>query len=736
MQIHGLALCLLTLWFGHGAADDHPVSKVITLLQDLMAQAKTEGQEEEVSYQKFVYWCQTSSAELSKAIKEEKETIETLQSTVDGKTVEIEILGGEITKLENEITTLEAADSKATEDRSDSNKLYTEKEQDLKDTISAIGEAITALEDAATTTDSGLFLLHHRQAQKRVRDVFALIATIASAGQQQSLMKFVSTPDDTPTADDTTNGAQAVAAENDYNSHVKKYNFKSDSVTELLKGLKLKFEDELTAATVAETNAVNAFSLSKKARDATKQAATDSKSQKETDKADAEGELSTAQGSLTDEKADLAADSGALSSTEESCNMKKSEWQERSAIRVREAKAMEQAIKILAAASGVRTEAPSNPVPPPSPVSFLQTLNSNDPQTRAVKLLKATAKTYHSKSLERLAAQVATVVPKQFQAVINQIEKMIFRLQQEQVDEDNHKAWCDMEVSKTETSLSNKQDKMDELDAKINEGKARVATLTTEIQEADTMMKDIRAYQAEATEIRQAGKQENELAIKDAVSAQRAITNAISVLQEFYKSTGQIPKEPWEFLQKSARQPTELSAEPDTWSSSYSGVADPQEAEKGVISVLEATSGQFAQMEANTRSQEVTDQQTYDEEMKKNGIELARREKESEMKSEEKKRLLQKVADLTSQHKHVSDEHYSTEQYEKDLQKACVDGDSTYEDRKAARAAEVQALKDAQGILDKAFDESAGESDATLNFMAKKKPAPKQALRRTRPHSH
>ena len=43
--------------------------------------------------------------------------------------------------------------------------------------------------------------------------------------------------------------------------------------------------------------------------------------------------------------------------------------------------------------------------------------------------------------------------------------------------------------------------------------------------------------------------------------------------------------------------------------------------------------------------------------------------------------------------------------YETDLQKACVDGDSTYEERKAARTLEIGALQDAQKILEEAFDE-------------------------------
>ena len=42
----------------------------------------------------------------------------------------------------------------------------------------------------------------------------------------------------------------------------------------------------------------------------------------------------------------------------------------------------------------------------------------------------------------------------------------------------------------------------------------------------------------------------------------------------------------------------------------------------------------------------------------------------------------------------------------KDLEHGCVDGDSTYEDRKAARAKEIEALGKAQIILRDAFKDA------------------------------
>merc|ERR1719231_195585 len=96
------------------------------------------------------------------------------------------------------------------------------------------------------------------------------------------------------------------------------------------------------------------------------------------------------------------------------------------------------------------------------------------------------------------------------------------------------------------------------------------------------MISDIVAFMKEATEIRKTGKEENNLAIKDSKDAQTSLTNAIEVLEAFYKSSGEIPKEPWEFVQKSS-EPVGLPEKPSTWDAGYTGVADPTKQPGGII---------------------------------------------------------------------------------------------------------------------------------------------------------
>merc|ERR1719169_85301 len=147
----------------------------------------------------------------------------------------------------------------------------------------------------------------------------------------------------------------------------------------------------------------------------------------------------------------------------------------------------------------------------------------NDPKMKAVALLKEAAKDTKSRALERLAVEVAAHLNGPFDAVNNMVEKMIFRLMDEQKQEDEHKHWCDQEIKKSETMRDDKEDKIKDLKAEIKVETAQVAKLTDEIAAANKMISDIVAFMKEATEIRNTGKKENAAAIKDSQDAQTSL---------------------------------------------------------------------------------------------------------------------------------------------------------------------------------------------------------------------
>merc|ERR1719498_2295016 len=392
-------------------------------------------------------------------------------------------------------------------------------------------ECIVALKDAKDDVSFA-------QAQKKVSSLMSLLQTSLTDSDKKVLKSYTDPSE--------------IMAMGDKAGHVKKYSFKGGNVIELLKNLKMKFEDDLTQIEKEETNAQNGYDLAKKARDNAADAAKDSKGEKEDLKGETDSEKNEAENDLSNEKEELEADTDTLEATTKSCSVKKSEWDERSSIRTNEIAAIGQAVKILAKVADVQTEAPDTAAAPQSPVGFMQIDSSNDPKMKAVIYLRQQAKVLHAKALDRLAQQVAAHLGDPFAQVTNMIEQMIFRLMAEQKDEDDHKNWCDKEIAKTEKSIDDKEDKVEELSAKIEDAEGTIAELTEDIKDAQEKIAEIVAFMNEATDIRKEGKKENQLAIKDAQDAQKAVANAVAVLTDFYKSSGEIAKVPWEFIQRGA----------------------------------------------------------------------------------------------------------------------------------------------------------------------------------------
>jgi len=234
--------------------------------------------------------------------------------------------------------------------------------------------------------------------------------------------------------------------------------------------------------------------------------------------------------------------------------------------------------------------------------------------------------------------------------------------------------------------------------------------ITENTESVALMQKEIEEETAE----RQAEKAENMATIKDAQDAQTAVTQAISVLSDFYKGTGMVEKESWEFNQmnskvrRSKAPPGETEMpepNPELFESPYKGSSEGS----GVIGMLEGIAENFALMETNAKADETEQQDEYDTWLTDTKISISEKQKDTEMKTARMERQKEKLVSKTDDFTHNKKELEATEQYMKDLQHACVDGDSTYEDRKAARTREIEALKEAQDILEKAFDEPAGE---------------------------
>merc|ERR1719284_2103714 len=103
-----LALALLSadpasassLTFDVAEAKNRPVSKVITLLKDMLKQLEKEAEEDEEVYDKLACWCETNDREKTKSIADAEARIADLTTKIEELTASSARLNTEIKNLE------------------------------------------------------------------------------------------------------------------------------------------------------------------------------------------------------------------------------------------------------------------------------------------------------------------------------------------------------------------------------------------------------------------------------------------------------------------------------------------------------------------------------------------------------------------------------------------------------------------------------------------------------------
>merc|ERR1740121_3606440 len=257
------------------------------------------------------------------------------------------------------------------------------------------------------------------------------------------------------------------------------------------------------------------------------------------------------------------------------------------------------------------------------------------------------------------------------------IEDLVARLKEEASAEAEHKAWCDEQLK--EHKHKDKTAAVEKLTAEIQQLEGEIATMGEQIDTLIQEQADLTKAMAEATEVRQKEKAENEPTIADAKAGSAAVANALQILQEFY--SGQAS-----FLQQRGKQVPEMAA--------YKGMSG-----GGVIGMLEVIQTDFMRLEADTKMAESQAAQEYDAFMTESTATKKRKHAEevqmkldkdqSEFdKSELQKDLAAEQADLDAANKYFAE-----------LKPQCLQVPVSYEERVQKREEELAALNEAYDIL-------------------------------------
>merc|ERR1712217_6309 len=244
-----------SLSFDVQAAKNRPVSKVITLLKDMLKQLEKESEEDEEIYDKMACWCETNDKEKTKAIADAEARISDLTTKIEELTAASARLNTEIKNLEKEVAENQAALDKATALRQKQLAEFNEEEKDALEAISALKAAVTVLSKHNSLLQMprshlvGVAASVQNQMQKHA----SLLAGVLTHSERRAIASFVQSPEDYFDAAPTFKQSYAP---------------QSGEIFGILKQMKETFENNLSASQKEEMANQKAYEDLKAAKEA------------------------------------------------------------------------------------------------------------------------------------------------------------------------------------------------------------------------------------------------------------------------------------------------------------------------------------------------------------------------------------------------------------------------------------------------------------------------------------
>merc|ERR1719271_1664798 len=649
------AVCAFVYFLGSAAAEQvTPVQKVIQLPNGMVEKGKKEKHEEQVQFAAYKQFCDDTTVEKQRSIKEANEMIEILSADIQKYEADAAKLAKEIAKHDEDISVWEGDSKASTKVRDIEHADYVATHKDYSESIDALDEGIATLKKQSHDTAqaaASLVQLSSKKFSKTLRDIIP-------AETQQKIQSFIQAQD----TDD-----QNLANES---PEANAYEFQSSGIVDMLTKLASKFEDERTDLEKEETSARQAFEMLQQDLKAALEMATAARTEKSEAKAKALQNAADAKGDLQDTTTTRDEDKKYLADLTATCEQKSSDHASRQQLRAEEIEAVEKAIEILSsgAVSGASEKHLPQLLQTKTSLAQLRTDSQNPNQMRVASYLKEQASRINSRVLSALAMRVAD---DPFKKVKKMIKDLIVKLMEEANEEAEHKGFCDKELSTNEQTRKEKTEAVEVLHAEIDELQASIAKLTEEITDLTAAVAAIDEAVAKATKIREAEKAKNTETIADAKEAQEAVAQALTVLKEFYAKAAEATA----LIQQQPEAP-EIFDEP------YKGMGGEA---GGVVGMLEVILSDFARLEAETAAAEDTAQKEYDQFMTDSEVDKTQKTQDIEHKTnavtDQTKSMTEKKSDLEGTQKELD---AALDYYEK-LKPSCVDSGESYEDRVARR---------------------------------------------------
>jgi len=638
---------------GVTAENANPIEKIVQMMGDLQGKIIGEGEDCQKVYEEFAEWCEDSSRDLGFEIKTGKSEKADLLATIGKETARSEALDTKIGELAADIATDEADLKAATEIRDKEQAVFAAEEKELSTVIDMLQRAIAVLEKEL----GGASMMQIKTATNLEEALAVMVKASGISSMDASgivaLAQTSSSSDDDDSDSET--GAPEAAT---YESH-------SGGILDTLNGLLEKAQNQLDAATKAETTNKNNFEM-------LKQSLTDEIKFGNKDMDDSKKELAesgeikaAAEGDLAVTEKALAEDINALADLHNNCMTKAQDFEAETTSRGEELKALAMAKKaVVESTSGAAEQS----------YSFMQMSSRSDlSKTEAVQFIKNLAKKQNAPALAQLASRIASAIRLNngddvFAKIKGMIGDMIAKLEEEAAAAAELKAWCDKEIAAATAKKEDSTAELEKLNTKLNSDTAHSAKLKEEVATLQKDLADLASRTLEMDKIRGEEKALYEKNKPEMEAGLQGVKLALKILNEYY-------------------------AKADQSHSASSGGAS------GIVGLLEVVESDFTKGLTEMVATEEAAVAAYESETKENAIQKTTSEQDVKYKTKEFTTLDKTIGDVTKDRDGVQDELDAVNDTLEALDKKCTYKVESYAERKERREAEITGLKQALDIL-------------------------------------
>jgi hypothetical protein len=321
--------------------------------------------------------------------------------------------------------------------------------------------------------------------------------------------------------------------------------------------------------------------------------------------------------------------------------------------------------------------------------SFLAPKGSEDTARQMIVNLLSTS---GDKLKSTLLATLATSAGRDpFEKVKVLIQELIERLLKEAANEANQKGWCDKATADAEQKRDYAATEVEQLNGQMAELEALRDTLTEEISTLTTEIADLEAAQADADKIREDEHAENAVTVEEAEAGLEAVSQAIDILDKFYKTVAKSTV-------SLAQGPADDA--PDAGFDNFEAYKGGQSESGGILGMMDVIKSDFERTISETEKAEAQAEQDHLKFTTETQISLAEKNTAKDQKTAELEAALESLDEATEKFNDELEILNTAIKELLDLKPTCVDTGMSYEERVARREDEISALNKAYCILE------------------------------------